>query len=144
MSTHHQITIGNSRRMPELEDNSIELMVTSPPYLMIQMWDELFCESDQKIAALWRKLERGGDDGIMHQIYDLVHQNLAEVWAETYRVLTDGGIAALPKPRTHHRDMRKNWLHSTTLHALEETHQSPKYKGKGAFLGSGFLPPMNT
>lgn len=157
MPTHHQIIIGNSKRMPELEDNSIELMITSPPYPMIQMWDELFCESDQKIAMLWHKLERGGDDGVMRQIYDLMHQNLAEVWAETYRVLTDGGIAAInigDATRSFNGKFQLFPNHARIIEICEKIGftalpyilwkkptNRPKYKGKGAFLGSGFLPP---
>jgi len=155
MPTQHQIIIGNSRCMTELKDNSIELMVTSPPYPMIQMWDELFCESDRKIAALWRKLEH--DDGVVRQIYDLMHQNLAEVWAETYRVLTDGGIAAInigDATRSINGKFQLFPNHSRIIEVCEKIGftalpyilwkkptNRPKYKGKGAFLGSGFLPP---
>jgi len=121
------------------------------------MWDELFCESDQKIAMLWHKLERGGDDGVMRQIYDLMHQNLAEVWAETYRVLTDGGIAAInigDATRSFNGKFQLFPNHARIIEICEKIGftalpyilwkkptNRPKYKGKGAFLGSGFLPP---
>lgn len=42
MMTEHKFHIGSSCDMQELEDNSIELVVTSPPYPMIEMWDDLF------------------------------------------------------------------------------------------------------
>ena len=32
MKTHHKIIIGNSQKMAELKDGSIQLMITSPPY----------------------------------------------------------------------------------------------------------------
>ncbi len=48
MHTEHKIIIGNSQQMPELADGSVQLMVTSPPYPMIQMWDELFAEGRPK------------------------------------------------------------------------------------------------
>ena len=57
MHTEHKIILGNSQTMPELADGSVQLMVTSPPYPMIQMWDDLFAKADPKIAELWRKLE---------------------------------------------------------------------------------------
>ena len=39
MMTEHKFHIGSSCDMQELEDNSIELVVTSPPHPMIEMWD---------------------------------------------------------------------------------------------------------
>ena len=141
--------------MPEIESGSVQLMVTSPPYPMIQMWDELFCK-DSKISQLWGKLE-AGEEGAVRQIYDAMHTNLAEVWAETYRVLTDGGIAAInigDATRSINGKFQLFPNHSRIIELCEKIGfttlpyilwkkptTKPKYKGKGAFLGSGFLPP---
>jgi DNA modification methylase len=143
--------------MPELTDGSIQLMVTSPPYPMIQMWDELFCKADLKIAALWRKLEADGSEESVRMIYDAMHENLAKVWAETYRVLVDGGIACInigDATRSINGKFQLFPNHSritegcekigfTTLPYIlwKKPTTKPMYKGKGAFLGSGFLPP---
>jgi DNA modification methylase len=156
MPTKHRIIFGNSQHMPEIESGSVQLMVTSPPYPMIQMWDELFCK-DQKIAALWRKLEADCNGEILRQIYDAMHESLAKVWAETYRVLVDGGIAAInigDATRSINGKFQLFPNHSritevcekigfTTLPYIlwKKPTTKPKYKGKGAFLGSGFLPP---
>lgn len=156
MPTEHRIIIGNSQQMPEIPDASIQLIVTSPPYPMIPMWDELFCKSDKKIASLWCKLN-GGEETAGRQIYDLMHENLSKVWAETYRVLTDGGIAAInigDATRSINGKFQLYPNHSritevcekigfTTLPYIlwKKPTNRPKYKGKGAFLGSGFLPP---
>ncbi len=143
--------------MSEIDDGSVQLMVTSPPYPMIAMWDELFCKADPKIATLWRKLERRASDATVRQLYKLMHENLAKVWAETYRVLSDGGIAAINIGDATRNINGKFQLfpnHSritevcekigfTTLPYIlwKKPTNRPKYKGKGAFLGSGFLPP---
>jgi len=156
MPTEHRIIIGNSQQMPEIPDASIQLIVTSPPYPMIPMWDELFCKSDKKIASLWRKLN-GGDETAARQIYDRMHENLSKVWAETYRVLTDGGIAAInigDATRSINGKFQLYPNHSRIMEVCEKIGfitlpyilwkkptNRPKYKGKGAFLGSGFLPP---
>ena len=95
MQTQHRIIIGNSQQMPELADGSVQLMVTSPPYPMIAMWDELFAKADPKIAELFKKLNANGEEETVRQIYAAMHENLAKVWAETYRVLVDGGIACI-------------------------------------------------
>jgi site-specific DNA-methyltransferase (cytosine-N4-specific) len=120
------------------------------------MWDEQFCR-DPQIDRLWRKLEVDGADGTVRQIYDAMHDSLAKVWAETYRVLSDGGIAAVnigDATRSINGKFQLFPNHSritevcekigfTTLPYIlwKKPTTKPKYKGKGAFLGSGFLPP---
>src|SRR5450759_579337 len=95
MHTQHKIVIANSQQMSEIGDSSIHLMVTSPPYPMVQMWDEQFAQSDPKIAQLWQELDEKGNQQTVNQLFDAMHENLAKVWAETCRVLVDGGIAAI-------------------------------------------------
>ena len=157
MHTEHKIILGNSQTMPELKDGSIQLMVTSPPYPMIQMWDSLFTEADRKIAELWQKLEADGKEQTVGQIYGAMHDYLAKVWGEAYRVLVDGGIACINIGDATRRLNGKFQLfpnHAriteicesigfTTLPYIlwKKPTTKPTYKGKGAFLGSGFLPP---
>jgi DNA modification methylase len=156
MPTQHQIIFGNSQQMSELQDGTVPLMVTSPPYPMIAMWDEQF-RTDPKIAKLWRKLEADGEEATVRQIYDAIHDNLAKVWMETHRVLADGGIVAInigDATRSINGKFQLFPNHSritevcekigfTTLPYIlwKKPTNRPKYKGKGAFLGSGFLPP---
>ena len=143
--------------MPELVDSSIHLMVTSPPYPMIKMWDSQFAEMNPQIATLWQKLEADGKEEVVTQIYDAMHEALAKTWRETYRVLVDGGIACInigDATRTVNSKFRLFPNHSRVIEHCEKTGfttlpyilwkkptTKPKYKGKGAFLGSGFLPP---
>lgn len=157
MQTTHKIIIGNSQKMREITKNSIHLMVTSPPYPMIQMWDTQFCQIDKKIAILWKKIENNTSEPAVSQIYDLMHENLAKTWAETYRVLVDGGIAAInigDSTRAIGKKFRVFPNHSRVIEHCEKLGfislpyilwkkptTKPHYKGKGAFLGSGFLPP---
>lgn len=157
MPTQHRIIIGNSQQMPELADGCVQLMVTSPPYPLISMWDKLFCKGDPKIANLWQQLEENGTDETVRQIYDAMHDNLAKVWVETYRVLAEGGIAAINIGDATRSINGKFQLYAnhtriteicekigfTTLPYIlwKKPTTKPKYKGKGAFLGSGFLPP---
>ncbi len=157
MHTEHKIVIGNSQQMPELADGSVHLMVTSPPYPMIQMWDDLFAKADSKIAELWKELEADGQDATVRQIYDAMHDYLGKVWSETYRVLVDGGIACInigDATRAVNGKFQLYPNHSRITEICEEIGfktlpyilwkkptNKPSYKGKGAFLGSGFLPP---
>ena len=157
MQTHHKIIVGDSRKMLELADDSVHLMVTSPPYPMIKMWDIIFARADPKIAALWRELGENGKEGTVRQIYDTMHLYLGEVWRETYRVLVDGGIAAInigDATRTVNGKFELFPNHARVMEVCEKIGfttlpyilwkkptTKPTYKGKGAFLGSGFLPP---
>jgi len=157
MLTHHKIIIGNSQQMPEVDDGSVQLMVTSPPYPMIKMWDGLFIKADLKIADLWHKLEADGTEETVRQIYDAMHDYLGKVWRETYRVLVDGGIACInigDATRTLNGKFQLFPNHARIMEICEKIGfttlpyilwkkptTKPKYKGKGAFLGSGFLPP---
>lgn len=121
------------------------------------MWDDLFAKADNTIAELFQKLYTSGGDETVRQIYDTMHKNLAQVWAETYRVLVGGGIACINIGDATRRINGKFQLfpnHSriteicekigfTTLPYIlwKKPTTKPMYKGKGAFLGSGFLPP---
>jgi len=157
MPTQHRVILGSSQQMSELADGSVQLMITSPPYPMIEMWDDLFAGADPKIAELWRKLKAGGGEETVAQIYDAMHGYLGEVWRETFRVLIDGGIACINIGDATRRLNGKFKLfpnHARVTEICEKIGftalpyilwkkptNKPSYKGKGAFLGSGFLPP---
>jgi DNA modification methylase len=157
MQTEHKIILANSQQMPELADSSIHLMVTSPPYPMIKMWDAQFATINPQIATLWQKLEADGGEKIVTQIYDVMHETLVRTWREAFRVLIEGGIACInigDATRTVNGKFRLFPNHSRIIEHCEKAGfttlpyilwkkptTKPKYKGKGAFLGSGFLPP---
>jgi DNA modification methylase len=157
MQTQHKIILANSQQMPELPDSSIHLMVTSPPYPMIKMWDTHFAAVNPQIATLQQKLEADGKEETVTKIYDAMHETLAETWREAHRVLIEGGIACInigDATRTVNGRFRLFPNHSRIIGHCEKTGfttlpyilwkkptTKPKYKGKGAFLGSGFLPP---
>ena len=70
MHTEHKIILSSSQKMPELSDGSVQLMVTSPPYPMIKMWDNLFAKADPKIGELWQKLATYSQEETVRQIYN--------------------------------------------------------------------------
>lgn len=71
MSTHHKIITGDSRQIAELENNSVHLAITSPPYWQLKDYG-----SETQI---------GFDDS-----YENYINNLNLVWKECYRVLHNG------------------------------------------------------
>src|SRR3989338_5126828 len=71
MKTLHKIIIGYSRKMPEAQDASVHLVVTSPPY--------------------WQLKDYGSDNQIgFNDSYEKYINNLNLAWNECYRVLEDG------------------------------------------------------
>ncbi|MBW1827635.1 MAG: site-specific DNA-methyltransferase [Deltaproteobacteria bacterium] len=88
MKTNHKVTFGNATNMKEVSSESVDLMVTSPPYPMIEMWDEMFA---QQSSSVKKALEKG--DGV--NAFELMHQVLDPVWEEVYRMLKFGGFACI-------------------------------------------------
>lgn len=71
-----------------MEDCSVDLVVTSPPYPMIEMWDAMFEEMDPMTGRL---LEAGlGKDA-----FERMHCVLDSVWDEVTRVLKPGGVCCI-------------------------------------------------
>lgn len=74
--------------MKEVERGGVDLMITSPPYPMIQMWDKQFSSINPDIKdALIKK------NGT--RAFDLMHKELYKTWQEVYRVLKKGGFACI-------------------------------------------------
>lgn len=145
MKTSHRINTGDSRSLSDLEAASVELVVTSPPYPMIEMWDDLFSDLNPKIAD-----ELAAGEG--QSAFDQMHQELEKVWAEMSRVLVDGGIACInigDATRKVDGSFRVFQNHSRIINAFEELGFEPlpevlwrKPVNSGAkFMGSGMLPP---
>lgn len=74
--------------MSSINNSSIELVVTSPPYPMIEMWDEIMSKQNPEIAI-------GLKDQTPSRVFELMHQELDKVWSEVARVLTPGGIVCI-------------------------------------------------
>ena len=88
MQTKHQLVVSDSRKMSEIKDQSIDLVVTSPPYPMIQMWDELFSSLSPQVEG-FLKLSDG------NSAFEAMHIELDKVWRELYRVLKAGSFACV-------------------------------------------------
>jgi len=69
--TKHRIIIGDSRKMTELDDKSVQLVITSPPYWQLKDYGN------------------GGQIGFDDSYEDYIN-NLNLVWNECYRVLENG------------------------------------------------------
>jgi modification methylase len=145
MKTTHSVFFSDSSSMHQVPDNSVDLIVTSPPYPMIEMWDHLFSESDPDIQAALN----GGDAHTAHQ---LMHMQLNKTWSEVLRVLRSGGLAcinigdATRKIKTdfslfpNHSNIIQFFINNGCfmLPTIIWRKQSNK---PNKFMGSGMMPP---
>lgn len=144
MKTVHRIIFGDSREMKEIPDGSVDLMVTSPPYPMIEMWDSIFSKQNQDI---WSALCNGEGD----RAFELMHCELDKVWREVYRVLKDGGVACInigDATRTIGGEFKLYANHARILQcclklgfsSLPEILWRKQTNAPNKFMGSGMLP----
>ncbi len=152
----HEIIFADSRRMNEVKDSSIHLVITSPPYPMIEIWDDLFKKLDVTIKNKFDEMNieknKTRKEKIVTTIFNKMHDALTPVWKEIYRVLVDGGIACInigDATRKINGIFRLFPNHSRIIEIFERVGfitlpyilwKKPTNK-PNAFLGSGFLPP---
>jgi modification methylase len=127
------VIAGDARELPGVREASVELVVTSPPYPMIERWDDLFGQM-------------GARD------FDSMHRTLAAAWRACYRVLVPGGLLAVnvgDATRTLDGEFRLWPNHARVIADCEAAGfrslpyilwKKPTNK-PNAFLGSGFSPP---
>ena len=88
MATEHTTHFVDATKMEQLENGSVNLVVTSPPYPMVEMWDEIFAKADSKITKLLAEGDGWGAFERMHKIMD-------KIWAECHRVTSAGGFVCI-------------------------------------------------
>jgi DNA modification methylase len=84
METRHALRIADARDLSWIETESVDLVLTSPPYPMIEMWDELF-------LRLRPDIRQALTDGQGQVCFQAMHEELDYVWRELYRVIRNGG-----------------------------------------------------
>ena len=145
METTHRVHVEDARSLESIADGSIELVVTSPPYPMIELWDELFSSLD---PAVGDALAVG--DGA--DAFERMHAQLDPVWDELGRVLVDGGIACInvgDATRTLDGSFRVYPNHARIIEAFGARGFEPlpdvlwrkPANSAAKFMGSGMLPP---
>ena len=144
MKTKHKTIFSDSKNMKELSDESVDLLVTSPPYPMIEMWDDMFSQQNPEIRE---KL----DNGSVSAAYELMHRLLDETWKEAYRVLKSGGFACInigDATRTVNGNFALYTNHARILKYAQEIGFSSlpcvlwrkQTNAPNKFMGSGMLP----
>jgi len=144
VKTIHKVLFKNAQDMEEVPDESVDLMVTSPPYPMIAMWDDIFSEQNPAIGEMLRKEDGCG-------AFELMHKELDKAWTQVFRVLKNGGFACInigDATRTIGREFKLYPNHSRILKhclklgfsALPEILWRKQTNAPNKFMGSGMLP----
>ena len=142
MSTTHRIITGSSAQLEGA--GGVDLIVTSPPYPMIEMWDTAFAAADADI-------ERALRDGDGNRAFEAMHRLLDPVWSECFRLLREGGTLCLnvgDATRSVGEEFRLYSNHSRILHhllalgfrALPDILWRKQTNAPNKFMGSGMLP----
>jgi DNA modification methylase len=145
MQTDHTLHIADARDLSWIESSTIDLVVTSPPYPMIEMWDALFLRLDPELG---RAMTAG--DG--RACFERMHGILDPVWRELYRVLRDGGILCInvgDATRSFGDSFRLFPNHARIISSctaagfrmLPEILWRKQTNAPNKFIGSGTLPP---
>ena len=143
-TTKHQVLWTDAARMTAVPSNSVDLIVTSPPYPMIAMWDDILGKQSNKIHTALNK-----NNGMA--AFEAMHHLLDKVWKEIWRILKPGRFACInigDATRTigDHFALYPN--HARILSALTRLGFTPlpdilwrkQTNAPNKFMGSGMLP----
>ena len=145
VATQHKILIGEAaKKMEALQDDSIALVVTSPPYPMIEMWDEIMAAGNKDILG---QQEKGNGAAS----FELMHAELDRIWKQVQRVTLPGGFVCInigdaTRTINEHFSLYNN--HSRIVSAfiklgftnLPNIIWRKQTNAPNKFMGSGMLP----
>lgn len=145
MLTTHSVIFNDSRKLKLLTDESVDLVVTSPPYPMIEMWDRVFSAQNEKIHDALKKMDGPA-------AFELMHQELDKVWEELFRVIKPGGLVCINVgDATRTMDGRfalytnhsriYNHMQKSGFSALPGILWRKQTNSPNKFMGSGMIPP---
>ena len=84
----HTVYFKASQNMSQLKNESVDIVVTSPPYPMIEMWDDIMANQNPEIKTAL-------DDKKPREAFELMHLELDKVWSECWRVLKNGSFLCI-------------------------------------------------
>lgn len=142
MDTKHNVFYHSAKNMNEVEDNSVALVVTSPPYPMIEMWDDVF--KNQFKEPL------NEDD--YEKLFKNMHALLNEIWLQVDKKVIDGGIVCInigDATKTLNNTFRLFTNHVKITNAFEKMGYlslpciiwRKQTNAPNKFMGSGMYPP---
>lgn len=144
MQTTHRLYTANANNLRCIPNKSVHLVVTSPPYPMIEMWDEQFTSQDKTIEY---SLKQGNP----MDAFEKMHRLLDDVWRECDRVLVDNGFICVnigDATRTFSDSFALFSNHTRIIQffldlgytVLPDIHWRKQSNSPNKFMGSGMYP----
>jgi DNA modification methylase len=144
MKTQHRVHTADARDLYALPAASVELVLTSPPYPMVAMWDAAFSGMSPAVAAALAEQDAAA-------AFEAMHLELDRVWAHCARVLTTGGWMAInigDATRTMAGRFQLHSNHARVIQAMQALGMQAMpdilwrkpTNGPTKFMGSGMLP----
>lgn len=142
--TEHLMITANSNKLSMIADKSVNLVVTSPPYPMIEMWDAIFSDQDSTIELALK-------NGNGAEAFNKMHNILNRTWLECDRVLADNGFMCInigDATRTIDGDFQLYSNHTKIINhfidmgysVLPDVHWRKQSNAPNKFMGSGMYP----
>ena len=130
--------------MGQLAPESVDLVVTSPPYPMVAMWDECFSRQDRTVRLALKDREGW-------KAFERMHLLLDAVWDEVCRVLAPGRFACINIGDAVRQTGGEFGLfpnHARIIQAMSVRGMTPlpcilwrkQTNAPNKFMGSGMLP----
>ncbi len=144
-NTSHQLVFQDARHASLIPDGCIHLVITSPPYPMIKMWDDVYSQQNKRIR-------RALTNGKGSQAFELMHGVLDRVWKEVDRTLVQGGICCInigDATRSigdhfslypNHQRVQQQFL-KLGYQCLPSVLWRKVTNAPNKFMGSGMMPP---
>ncbi len=144
MKTHHKLLNLNATQLSNIiEAESVDLVVTSPPYPMIEMWDNLFSNLNPEISEILYSQPT--------LAFELMHKELDKVWLEVEKVLKPGGFVCInigDATRTINSNFALYPNHTRIITAFQKLGMTnlpniiwrKQTNAPNKFMGSGMLP----
>lgn len=146
VNTKHRIINCNSKNTQDyIRDKTVGLVVTSPPYPMIEMWDECFSNQSKEVNLALTESR-------FEDAFEAMHRVLDKIWEDVDRVLIDGGVVCINigdatkncdgqfKLFSNHTRIINKFL-SMGYDVLPDIHWHKPTNAPNKFMGSGMYPP---
>lgn len=117
----------SSVNMSEVEDNSVDLIVTSPPYFNIKDYSKDGYQMEKHSAS-------GEDDLGSYNNFDQYIEGLLQVWKECERVLCPNGKLCINVPLMPMLKKDYNTHNSRHIFDIQSSIQNSILRGTGLFL----------
>lgn len=143
-----RVICGDARSLDEqVQAGTVGLVVTSPPYPMIQMWDDCFRQMDPTIEDPEEWTIESAQEA-----FEKMHAQLDVIWEKVYAAVIPGGIVAINIGDAT-RSIAKNFqlfpngarttmgMMKVGFTPLPNIYWKKPTNKPNAFLGSGMLPP---